>query len=214
MTGLHAEVCVTEPTTCPVAQLSATADCACHSVRRAVGPGVDSAVAEEFATGPDSGVDESSLAPWFSRVFDTDNQTVYRFSRTRGRSCPCEVIDRFETPLTDVRARHGDLVVGFNAPDVAAVQRVVEGLRRAYPVELRRLVRDEGDSDSLVLVDRAALTDRQVEVLTRAHELGYFAHPRAANAGEVATDLGITRATFAEHLANARATLLEAVLDV
>jgi hypothetical protein len=64
-----------------------------------------------------------------------------------------------------------------------------------------------------VFVDRAALTDRQREVVTTAHQLGYFERPRDANATEVAEHLDISRATFAEHLAAAQSKLLDAVLD-
>ena len=44
-------------------------------------------------------------------------------------------------------------------------------------------------------------TDRQVEVLTVAHEMGYFDSPRQSNATEVAESLGIGPSTLAEHLA-------------
>jgi hypothetical protein len=43
--------------------------------------------------------------------------------------------------------------------------------------------------------------------------MGYFEHPRTANAGEVADELDISRSTFAEHLAAAQSKLLDAVLD-
>ena len=58
-----------------------------------------------------------------------------------------------------------------------------------------------------------ALTDRQREVLTVAHEMGYFEHPRDANAEAVAADLDITPSTFAEHLAAAQSKLVDSIPD-
>lgn len=57
-----------------------------------------------------------------------------------------------------------------------------------------------------------SLTDRQREVLESAHGMGYFDHPKGANAGEVAAELGVSRSTFAEHLAAAQSKVLESIL--
>jgi predicted DNA binding protein len=80
---------------------------------------------------------------------------------------------------------------------------------------VRRLVRsgDEGPEEDLVLVDRSDLTDRQREVLATAHEMGYFAYPKRANAERVAAELDIGPSTFAEHVAAAQDKLLAAVLS-
>jgi predicted DNA binding protein len=44
--------------------------------------------------------------------------------------------------------------------------------------------------------------------------MGYFEHPKGANAGEVAEALAITTATFSEHLSAAQSKLFDAILDV
>jgi predicted DNA binding protein len=49
-------------------------------------------------------------------------------------------------------------------------------------------------------------------VLRTAHQLGYFEHPKGANAGEVAESLDITTATFIQHLSAAQQKLLDSVL--
>lgn len=67
-------------------------------------------------------------------------------------------------------------------------------------------------SNSTVNVDRGKLTDRQLEVLETAHEMGYYQYPRGANASEVAEALDICPSTLAEHLAAAQTKLLEDVL--
>jgi hypothetical protein len=91
----------------------------------------------------------------------------------------------------------------------------VTALRDVYEdVDVKRLVSSrEGDGTAdLVFVDRGELTDRQREVLETAHQMGYFDHPKGANAGEVADELGITTSTFTEHLSAAQSKLLTSIL--
>jgi len=57
------------------------------------------------------------------------------------------------------------------------------------------------------------LTDRQYEVVERALERGYFEWPRATGSEELAAELGISRATFLEHLRKAQSKLLSDALD-
>jgi predicted DNA binding protein len=71
---------------------------------------------------------------------------------------------------------------------------------------------DHEESD-LVFVDRSVLTERQREVLETAHEMGYFEHPKGANAGEVADELDISTSTFSEHLAASQRKLMDALLE-
>ena len=63
-----------------------------------------------------------------------------------------------------------------------------------------------------MFVDRGRLTDRQREVLQTAYDMGYFDHPKRANASEVAAALDISPSTFTEHLAVAQQKILEAIL--
>lgn len=69
-----------------------------------------------------------------------------------------------------------------------------------------------GESETIVRVDRGKLTDRQLEVLETAHEMGYYRYPRGSNATEVAEALDICPSTLAEHLAAAQTKLLADVL--
>jgi len=50
-------------------------------------------------------------------------------------------------------------------------------------------------------------------VLSVAHEMGYFDHPRETNAEMVAAALDVTGSTFAEHLAAAQSKLMDSILD-
>ena len=52
------------------------------------------------------------------------------------------------------------------------------------------------------------LTERQGEVLRTAFEMGYYEWPRACTGQDVADELGITPATFSEHVFAAERKIL------
>ena len=211
--GIRAEVRVDGGGSCPVAVASADAGTPTYSVARSVTGSDPDRVTEEFmlaAEGtPDAGTD-------LEAVFDYGSKTMYRFSRERGLGCPCEVIEVEDCPVVDIHTRDGTLHLVFHAADMETLQEVIFSLREQFPsVDVQRLLRDrhEAPEDNLILLDRSRLTDRQREVLETAHGMGYFEHPKGANAGEVADELDITTSTFSEHLAAAQSKLLDAILD-
>ena len=94
------------------------------------------------------------------------------------------------------------------------VQGIVKELRAVYKgVQIIRLVQTaQSIPTDYIAVDRSKLTNRQREVLETSYEMGYFDHPKRANAGEVADALGISTSTFSEHLAAAQRKLFEPIL--
>ncbi|WP_438267275.1 helix-turn-helix domain-containing protein [Halorubellus salinus] len=149
-------------------------------------------------------------------VFDYGDHATYRFERERDVACPCEVVEAHDCPTVDVAIRDDGVHVTFHVPNMTDLQALVADLREQFPsLDVQRLLRSTGDAGAhnLVFVDRGRLTDRQLEVLETAHRMGYFQHPKGANAGEVATELDITRSTFSEHLAAAQGKLLDAILE-
>ena len=61
------------------------------------------------------------------------------------------------------------------------------------------------------MVDVNAFTDRQLEVLRTAYEMGYFDRPRGTNKTAVAGALDVATSTVSDHLAAAEHKLLEAI---
>ncbi|WP_226008306.1 bacterio-opsin activator domain-containing protein [Natrinema salinisoli] len=57
------------------------------------------------------------------------------------------------------------------------------------------------------------LTDRQREVLKAAFEEGYYEWPRECTGEDIATELGITSATFSEHIQAAERKLLTVMFN-
>ena len=212
MDGIRAAFEVGRPENCPVAATSARTDETIESVARA-GPVTDAGtVVEEFEVRGNPDFESDGLSP----VFSTDATAVYRFERDVAEACACEIIESQGCPVTRIRAKEGVLMMEIYAPDLEVIRGVIADLRAEFSnVRLRHLARSEdatGEAADLVLVERSRLTDRQREVLETAYEMGYFNHPKQANAGEVAEELGITTSTFTEHLSAAQSKILEELL--
>ncbi|MDZ7849963.1 MAG: helix-turn-helix domain-containing protein [Halodesulfurarchaeum sp.] len=205
--GIRAELAFEDPDACRIAGfLDGDADAA--SVSWSVAPETGQ-ITEEFAVEGDHDVEGAS------EVFSYGNRSIYRFQRGHNGCCPCETVQDFDVPVRDIHTVDGSLHLAIHVEDMDELRRIVAGVRLEFPeVRIVRLVHArEAGEDDLVLVDRGELTARQREVLETAHELGYFDHPKGANAGQVAEELGITTSTFTEHLAAAQSKLLTAILS-
>lgn len=222
--GIRADVRIDSPAECPIAQLSGATGTASYTISRSVAPDTPGTVTEEFVLDAGGSVEPTASLEFaepnedidVDEVFSYGQKRVLRFSRARGRGCPCECVEQFDCPVVDLHARDGALFIAFHAPDMDVLQDAIRSLRDRYPnADVQRLLRSNGDrtDNNLVFVDRSTLTDRQLEVLETAHGMGYYEHPKGANAGEVAAALGISTSTFIEHLAAAQRKLLSAILD-
>ena len=214
--GIRAELKVDADGTCPVAGAAADAETSTFSVSRGIDPTASGEVTEEFMLEDADAEWEAESDPELRPVFTYGTKTVYRFTRPRDQGCPCELVEAFDCPVVDVHTHDGLLYLVFHAADMEELQGIITTLREEFPtVDIRRLLRSQADpaESDLVFIDRGRLTARQQEVLERAHEMGYFEHPKGANAGEVADSLDISRSTFSEHLSAAQTKLLDAILE-
>jgi predicted DNA binding protein len=196
---LRAELVVDDPPGCPVAE--AVDDGVARSLARTRG---DTPVTEEVAVEGD-GVPDGA-----EPVGGDGEPTVYRFDRDTD-GCVCEAVESHGHPVLDARVRDGDLYVTFRVPGREALKEVVGELRETYTsVGVRRVTTSGQDGTGVVCTER--LTDRQREALETAHRMGYFDHPKGANATEVADEMDIAVSTFTEHLSAAQRKLLEDLL--
>ena len=204
--GLRVELTIDSPEACPVADASSQTEGPVTNVTRSTG---SETVVEEFAASGDSDVDTAEP------IFQNGSETRYQFRRDPERDCFCDAIETFDCAVSDIQAEDGQLIATVHVDDAAQVRTVVEELREAFgDVALRSLHQNgDGTLDDAVLVDRGRLTARQREVLTTAHEMGYFEYPKGANAGEVAAELDISVSTLAEHLAAAQTKVLGDVIE-
>lgn len=81
--------------------------------------------------------------------------------------------------------------------------------RNADGFDLRRL----READGFGPTTAAGLTDRQLDALAAAQEMGYFEVPRRHSLGEVANSLGISASSLSERLRRAQAHLATRALE-
>lgn len=212
--GIRAELKLPSVVGCPMARISDDAEVTTYSVSKSINPNVPEQVTEEFTVVGSDDLPGELTEGDLTKSFERGSESIYRYERTAGQNCPCECVEQHGFPVVDARAEEGTFYLLFHAPDQDALRRVLATIREQFPrVEVRRLVQSENqEGENLVFFDKSLFTDRQQEVLETAHELGYFEHPKGANAGEVAEELGITTATFTEHLSAAQRKLLDSIL--
>jgi len=211
-----AEVEVFGPRSCQV-QPHADDEWSVSTVSRSATSGGADRVVEEFTLkggdAPPAAIqrEDSNV----DHVFAYDSRHVFQLSRAAGQGCVCERIEAAGCVVQEFSADTESLVVTFIVDDVPTLRDIVDDLKsEGDTVKLRRLLDDtSSETDRPVVFDRAKLTSRQREVLGRAHEMGYFEHPREATAGDVAEALDISTSTFTEHLAAAQRKLLDDLLD-
>lgn len=207
--GIRATIEFATPV-CPLADLSASEDATIDSVRANVCPAGCTECVTEFSM--DTACDPE---PPVSRIFSHGSVHRYRFTHDDGVSCPCECLGRLGCPVARYVVRNGATTIAFYATDYDQLRTVIGALRDRFPsMNITRLIRSpagERTRDS-VFVERSKLTDRQLEVLETAYEMGYFERPRRANATTVANALDIDPSTFSEHLAAAETKILSDVL--
>jgi len=219
MSGIRAEVRIESPPDCVVAAASAATGSETTSVTWTGRSNNDEQVTEEFLLHEWSDEEPPALKEFdvdLQRVFQYDSKGTFRFHRDEDTACPCEFVETYESPIRDVFARNGSLVITFHVSSIETLQDILAGLNSEWSnVSVDRLVRSDDDREveSLVLVDRSTLTERQRDVLETAHEMGYFDHPKRANAGEVADALDINATTFTEHLSAAQRKLFKAIMN-
>jgi predicted DNA binding protein len=77
----------------------------------------------------------------------------------------------------------------------------------------RAAVRPPFSRSGVRQVLRVHLTERQFDVVETAFEMGYYDWPRGCTGEDVAAELGITSATFSEHVRTAERKLFAVVFE-
>lgn len=208
--GIEARIAVLEPGKCPVARASAQTGSTASSVIKSQ-TGSDGHITEEFSLPREAAPDQPSLVS----LGEFGDETVYRFERDSGKGCVCEWVNHLAGPLVETCARDGALFVTVRAKDRSTVREVVTMLQEQFDgVRLCYLCQPDSQSyQDPVVVNRAAMTERQREVLRTAHKMGYFDHPKGSNASEIANGLDISRSTFSKHLAAALRKLTDHIVQ-
>lgn len=117
---------------------------------------------------------------------------------------------------TALTADGGVVTVTVEVPTAIEPRTVVSRLEQSYPATELLARRDGGSARTRVGFRselETALTDRQLEVLQTAHELGFFESPREANGNEVAEALDVSQPTISHHLREGQGRLFSLLFD-
>lgn len=209
--GIRAEISVSDPGDCPIADVSRGAQSPVRHVSTSVAnPESASSVSDCLVAGPPRDREDVTA------VFEYGDGTLYRTSHGPDPDCPCACLGRFDCLVHGFVAADGELSVVFHADGYETLQGDVGDLRRRFPsFEVHRLLQSLMDTspDEHVFVNLGRLTDKQYEALQTAYEADYFKRPKGANASEIAAEMGISRSTFTEHIVTAQRKLLKDIIQ-
>lgn len=208
--GIRATVEFSNPDICPIVRLSQASGAPVDATWTSVSTDEVTPSVTEFTMDA-----ERESEGNVERIFSFGSTGMYRFPHDQDEACPCERLGHFGYPATRYLVKDGRLRIVFHVADYDELRAVVGDLRNRFPdLDIKRFVRSPTGTQPLhgVFVDRSKLTNRQLEVLETAFQMGYFERPRQANATEVAEALDINPSTFSEHLAAAQRKLLGDVL--
>lgn len=134
--------------------------------------------------------------------------------------CPAHSLAELGALPRDVEGVDGEGRIVAEIPEQYDPSSVIAEFLEQYP-DAELMTKRELDAASPLLTETAVqevlythLTDRQREILEAAFEAGYYDWPRECTGTDVAAELGITSATFSEHIHAAERNLLSAIFDV
>lgn len=145
-------------------------------------------------------------------TFEGETDREYRTSTVTTR-CICPVFERHDC-IPQIRGvRSGTIVLGLTLPRREILREVITDLRSTgADVSVEWLVAG-GETDTTAEIDVSTITDKQQEAMETAMELGYYATPREADLGALATELGISESAASQRLNAAETKLVTAFLD-
>lgn len=209
--GIHVQIGLRSADSCPVSSISENCEIESLTVNQHSTPERTEVVGELTVDHSENTEAELNMV---DEVFSDDTKSVYRYTHGND-TCPCMRVPNHGCPVRDLRANSGQLILSFITPDLETLRSVVADLRESCEnVTIRQLTRSSAADNgrSLLFVDRTEFTDSQYEALETAHEMGYFDSPKKSNSREVADKMGISVATFVEHLSVAQTKLLDQIL--
>lgn len=210
--GIHAQITVSGVDDCPASAISEEHPIKSVEVNQRA-PSESSTVVGEITVEHANETDPQFQT--VDEVFDNYSETVYRYTHDE-TACPCVQVPNHGCPIRTLRVESGELQLSFISPNLETLREIVADLQSSCRrVSVRRLTRSGATSDeqSLLVIDRTAFTDRQYEVLQTAHDMGYFESPKNAKSETVADELGVSVATFVEHLSAAQTKLFDQIMS-
>lgn len=195
----------------------------CTVALNAIQPQSDGSYLEFFHATTDApnritdSIDNSSVDPQV--IGEYDGESLFMLRVTDPSQCVAASLADEGAFLRELWADngHGRLIADVMPPaDPSVVCKTLEERhpsvdlvsKRTRDHEAPQLLRQQFCNDI-----QEALTDRQLEVLLTAFGSGYFERPRRRSATELSGELGISQATFSQHLRIAQEKVLTSVFN-
>jgi len=119
--------------------------------------------------------------------------------------------------VREISARNGRARIEVDLPAGADTRGIVEGIQERYPdaevVRYRERERPPTGEDEFAAAVEDRLTERQSTALQKAYFAGYYDANRRVTGADLAESMGISRATFHQHLRAAERKVFAALLD-
>jgi len=204
----------------PFVQLTDTVDCTLELAE--IVPRADSNYAEFFTvTGdrPDRVAEDAAAHAFVDATLLAEYEHGHLYEFLVSDYCPARRLAELGALPQTVRSDDGTGRIVAEIPEPYDAPDVVGTFLEEYP-EAELATKREKDRlrplpsrSEIRQVVEEALTDRQREVLETAFEQGYYDWPREATGEDVAAALGISSATFAEHIRAAEHNLFRLFVD-
>jgi len=150
-------------------------------------------------------------------IVEYDDATLVEFLVSD--DCPARRLAELGALPQTVRGRDGEGRIVADIPSQRDAPAVTEAFLADHPdTELvtkreKAAVRPPFSGSGVRQVLRMHLTDRQLDVVETAFEMGYYDWPRRCTGEDVAAELGIASATFSEHVRTAERKLLAVLFE-
>lgn len=119
--------------------------------------------------------------------------------------------------VTDARISDNDLRMTIQLPQSADVRGMLEWIQRVYPgarpIARRQVERAELTTEAITNCWSDVLTDKQQASLEAAYFAGFFEWPRDSSGQDLADAMGVSPATFHQHLRAAERKLFDVLFD-
>lgn len=208
--GIRATVGFDSADICPLAALSKASNTRISGITNSISTAPGDPTVTEFTLN-EPATTLNSIAP----IYSYSKGYRYRFSHEEDDNCPCALLGSNGSAPANYVANDGQLTIVFYARDYDHLQLIISTLKKNFDsLDIKRLIQSSPNptDPTEILLDISNLTNRQIEVIQTAFEMGYFYRPRDANAEEVATALDIHASTFHEHLATIQTKVFRDIL--
>lgn len=124
--------------------------------------------------------------------------------------CICPIFGSYECLASIDSVESGAYIVSIAVPDRAELEKVVTGVRDVGATVRLLQIGDTRvqSAERIVELPASDVTDKQLEAVRVAVELGYYETPRQASLAELAERMGISRSAVSQRLSAAESTLI------